>query len=304
MPHDHASQSLLSIRHSGRGLVMPCLALLLTVNGCAFNPFGPGQAAAPVPPPREADQWQLVTHVNSNARRIAAWRCNDATISAKGMPARLDAKIAVESPQRFRLVASSFAGNEADFGSNDERFWFWMRRGEAKNVFTVGHDDFQRLGPRLQIPFQPDWLMEVLGIAQLDAGEYRMSHDDPQRRMARLTADRLTPDGRTVQRSIVIDTKTGVIVEHSLYDGGGKLMARALLSGHQVHQPSGATMPQQVQLEWPLAGIEMTLALGKVEVNPPNLSERTWEIPTIPDSPAMDLGAMYDRSRGVRPAGF
>ncbi|MEX0704326.1 MAG: hypothetical protein WD069_19655 [Planctomycetales bacterium] len=282
------------------------LLLCLMLAGCSFGwPFvrrDAGQQFEPLPP--AVDKAQLVERLNLNASRIIAWRCNDATITAKGVPARLTATIAVESPQRFRLVASSITGNEADFGSNDDRFWFWMRRGEPRQVFTVSHEDFRRLGPRLQIPFQPDWLMEVLGVSPIDANEYQLAHDDPQRRFARLTAERLMPDGRAVRRSIVVDTQRGgVIVEHSLYDDGGRLLAKASLLEHRM-EPAGVTMPHQVRLEWPPAGLELTLSLGPIEINPLHLHERMWEVPAIPDSPTVDLGAMYDRRHAVQPAGF
>lgn len=298
MSHDHANRRP---SRSFRGFAIPCLMILLTAQGCAFDPFG-RRAPEFVPPPAQADQWQLVAHLNGNAQRIVAWRCNDATISGKGMPIRLSAQIAVETPQRFRLVASSLTGNEADFGSNDERFWFWMRRSEPKNVFTVTHEDFRRLGPKLQIPFQPDWLMEALGVGQLDAREFRVIHD-PQRPLARLIAERLMPDGQTVQRSIVVDVRRGVILEHSLYDAAGRLLAKATLSDHRVLQPSGVTMPHRIDLEWPQADLQLTLAIPRIEVNPPNMPPGTWQIPEISDSPMVDLGALYDRRHAVQPAG-
>ena len=44
------------------------------------------------------------------------------------MKARADGKLALERPRNFKLELMSAADEEADIGSNDEEFWFWVQR--------------------------------------------------------------------------------------------------------------------------------------------------------------------------------
>ncbi len=57
-------------------------------------------------------------------------------ISGRSLPVHLTGHIAVAQPRNFRLTAGALGmTDEADFGSNAEWFWFWVRRGQPNYVF-------------------------------------------------------------------------------------------------------------------------------------------------------------------------
>lgn len=263
----------------------------------------------PAPPPcrlhADISQAELVHHLNENIRRVRSWKSSDVTIHTPGpggTPLRLNADIAVESPRNFRLVAKVFMNYEADFGSNSERFWFWMKRSEPKHVFVARHEEIDRVRRQYRIPFRPDWLMEALGVVPIEDGNITMEPRDPQSGVIRLVSEQISPEGRSMRRTIEVDACRGYILSYSLHDPAGQPIARATLNDYREHPLADATtvmLPHRIDLNWPQAGLKMALTIGQLEVNPPPLPERTWEVPAYDKYPPFDLGRQVVPAAGA-----
>lgn len=277
------------------GLMLCALSVGGGLSGCRWlfrgrgGAFGPGVPCR-LSPGMTLSQW--VDTLNANIGRVYAWKSADVKIHARGMPGALSAQIAVESPRNFRLVAQSLTGIEADLGSNPERFWFWMRRSDVRRVLFARHDQMHRVRNRLAIPFQPDWLMEVLGVIPFDEEELTLERSGPASETVRLVAQRLSPTGRPVRKVTVVDACHGRILEHALYDADGTRIARAVLDDHRLEADTGVILPHRITLEWPQAGLHLTIRIGRVEVNPAGgIPAQVWAMPEIPGYPPLDLGA-------------
>lgn len=278
------------------GLGLLCLTLL---PGCAWMrhwmSYSPRMAEPCVLAP-DASASDIVNVLNDNISKLYAWRSTDVHITARqgGVPMTLSAVMAVESSRKLRLRVSSLAGYEVDLGSNPERFWFWMKRGDPHGIMTASYDDVADGKPMGPLPFQPEWLIEALGVIPITAAGLVM-HEQPldprsgqtARRVA-FVGDQVTPQGRTIKRTMVVDACHGVIVEHSLREPSGRLIARAGLS-HYQRESNGVRLPHRIDLLWPDSGVELTLRIGAIETNPGMVSEDTWAMPTYPDSPVIDL---------------
>lgn len=277
--------------------------LLLPNTGCVFDKFfAPDTGIEPIE--THLTQKALIEHLNRNIQGLHSWSCREATISTR--PSRiipvkltLDAQIAVERDRNFRLRASSPMGEEADFGSNFERFWFWMRRNQPPYVFTASHADMPAVGQRLQIPFEPVWIMEALGVVPLDPNSITVQQDGRHPNTVRLLSQQVSPAGEQVRKEIVVDTRLGVILAHRLYDASGQRLAEARLSRHR-REPSGIIMPHVIELEWPQHQMAMTMELKNIEVNS-HLPDQTWQLPEIPGSPVFDMGSRINRLEAPMP---
>lgn len=267
------------------------VSLAFSSTGCAFQRFFTRQEAASafVPLPANVSKSEVVTRLNENILRTTGWRSTDVSVTSPGMPVALNGRIAVESPRNLRLLMSSLGGNEADLGSNSEEFWFWMRRAEPHHVFHARHDQAHKVQRRLQIPFQPDWLMEALGVIPVNEAQVEMFHPASGGDTVDLVGERAAPDGRPVRRVTTVDVTRGVIVAHSLFDADGRLLARALFAKHQ-HEADGTVLPHAITLEWPQNGMTLKMAIGRIEVNPTSQPVKTWELPVIPGYEPFDLG--------------
>ncbi len=279
------------------------LALVLVL-GCSMWGCAPvrnwcGQRfGAPPPPcvwPDDITQAELVTRLNENSNRLSSWRTTSATIRIHGRgilnPPPVEALIAVESPRNFRLKAKSPLGMEADLGSNQEHFWFWNKHNQERGVYQARHDAEPERMRRFPMPFQPDWIMEALGVVAIDPEEPITMQPGPatSQHTVLLVADRLSPQGTKVRKYTAVDLCHGVIREHALYDARGQLIARAVLSNHYRDKASNVVLPKTIELDWPQANVQMTISLSNVEVNPEQIPPQIWETPTIRDNPIIDM---------------
>ena len=48
-----------------------------------------------------------------------------------------------------------------------------------------------------------------------------------------------------------------------------------------------------VKLDWPQAGIVLTMTMANIDVNPTGVPTEVWGLPQIPGYPVMDLGASF-----------
>ena len=293
-------------RGTGPMIRIACCVLITVLGvilpGCRWNLNFPGNPFVSTPPctlPPNLTKPQLVSYLNRNILALHSWRSTDVRITTSGpggIPINLHAEVAVQSPRNFRLIASSIGGNEADLGSNSERFWFWMRRNKARHVFTASHTQIEQTQQRLMIPFRPDWLMEVLGVVPLDDQQFEMQQTtDPNR--VKLISERLSPSGRLVRRVIVVDICYGHILSHNLQNENGTILARAGLDDYRIDPVTGLSVPYRINLRWPRAGLKLTMRLGTVALNPGTMPEQTWQLPTIPGYSLFDLGRLPSAAR-------
>ena len=247
---------------------------------------------------------EVVAHINRNISQLTAWRAMRARVSSRGpngFPMSVGAVLAVEAPRNFRLKAHGPAGGtQVDFGSNMEQVWFWSQQNPRKHIYTVKHEQLDVAQHKLPVPFDPDWVMEVLGVLPIETEglQYEEITLNPgDRQQARLTSYRSGPTGETLRKVTLIDTCHGLVLEHQLYSPDNQLMARAVLSGHAlcpqaVSAPgavAGIAMPQRIDLEWPATQTQLTIVLGPVEVNPTQPAS-AFAVPEYDGNQVVDLG--------------
>ena len=248
---------------------------------------------------------QLTEHLNQNIRHTTAWRCTSAKITPHGplaLTASLSANLAVEAPKNFRLMANSPVGNEVDIGSNDEHFWFWIRRDDPPGLYMCEHSQVQAAQHRMPLPFEPDWLIDTLGVIPLDEQELEWEDHQTNPKMAFFRRRRLSPQGEPVELVTLVDKRQGLMLEHSLVDQNRKMIARAVMQEHETDAKTGVVLPHTIELSWPRQGMGMSLRMGAIVVNPANLTADNFSMPAPKNCPVYDLGSGLE-AEPVQPAG-
>jgi hypothetical protein len=283
-----------------------CQAVLLALvigsmlAGCAgmkgFGNRAPIDSMAGVPKPRWADDPQVdevVDHLNRNTDKLQAWRANSVKIRAKveGVYVPLKGTLAVERDRRLRLVVDSLMGNEVDIGSNEDRFWIWAKRMPPPQYVFCRHEQMDEVRQTTGIPFEPDWLMQALGVSPITAEGTRLEVE-PTARQARLVQQITSAHGKPLRKVIVVDLPRGVIVEHSVYDYNGQRVAVARLEDHQFDKATGVVLPRRVKLDCPQSDLSLVMQLGTIDINPRGIPTQIWEMPNLPGYQVVDLGAM------------
>jgi hypothetical protein len=285
-------------------LLLLLIAGLFALSGAScpkmLRPTAP-QLPRALPPSPTLEQ--LIQVVNRNNSAIQSFYSDHATLSGPGFPA-LQANIAFQRPRFFRLHAkSSLTGPEVDLGSNPDFFWFWVRRSQPPAIYYCRHDQFATSPARQSIPVQPDWLIEALGVTEIDPA---LPHQGP----FPLPGDRLeirtireTPDG-PVTKITIFDGAQGWVLEQNIYNAQGLLMASAIASQHRRDPLSGLVMPGIVLVNCPSAQFNIRIDLGPVEINrlSGNAAE-LWNIPSINGTPAVNLAAPNAQPMASQPPG-
>ncbi len=274
---------------SRRWLPLLLLAVLFAASG-ASCPRMIGQIARPLPRalPVAPTLEQVIEVANRNSAQIQSFSTNRATIRGQGFPA-LTASVAFQRPRRFRLRAEyAMTGAEFDVGSNDELFWFWLRRNDPPGVYFCRHDQFAACQARQVVPLEPAWLVEALGVAEFDPALPHQMTLLPNDRV-RIDTIRNTPEGPTTKISI-LDGAQGWILEQYQFDVRRQLVASATASAHRRDPLTGLFLPTVVEVHAPPAKLALRIDLGNVEINRlgDNRSE-LWTMPNYPGTPMVDL---------------
>lgn len=211
---------------------------------------------------------QLITHINTNTAAVRQLSTNGATLDTpgSGIP-QLNVDLSLERPKKLRLLANtSLTGTELDLGSNDELFWFWIKRNDPPAVFYARHGQFHDSAAKQIFPVEPNWLIEAIGLVEFDPAD---RHEGPyQKQDGRLEIRSMhaTPTGEQT-RVTLVDSQGGWVVEQHVYDEQGQLLASAFASRHQRDPASGAVLPLLVEMKLPPAQLTLRLDVRSYVIN-------------------------------------
>ncbi len=277
-------------------VLLAVVAGLFGLSGANCNFLWPRQdefASLPAAIPPSPTLEQVIQAVNANNGRIQSFSARHATLSGTGFPT-LQAAVEFQRPMRFRLRGQTrLTGPEIDLGSNDELFWFWVRLNQPPAIYYCRHDQFAASPVRRSVPVDPYWLVEALGIAELDPA---LPHQGPfPLRDGRLEIRtiRETPDG-IATKITVVDARHALILEQRLYDSRNQLLAGASAGRYRRDPWTGLFMPTVVEVRTPATqnspALVLQVHLGSVEINRPvPAADQLWAMPVYENAPPVDL---------------
>lgn len=248
-----------------------CLTILLPLAGCENGGkrfiFGP--SPTPLTPSGVPTVESLVEYLNENASRIESLRCVDVDGTFQNYGFR--AKMMAMKPRNFVMTASALGSPIVDIGSNDKEFWFWSSKAPDPLQYFCTYKDFEDgKVAQFPFPFQPDWVMEAMGMGPYGpASKYSLEHDA---KTLKLVEKVRTPQGRTVRKVIVMNRNPveaplpQVQAYLLLDDATGKEICSAHVLARQV-APS-ALIPRRLELRVPNDGTRLNLVFNAMEVNP------------------------------------
>lgn len=271
-------------------IALSCL-LLCCGSGCRLmRSSGPSSWFQPAAPtafnsPPTVDE--IVRVVNSNTAPVRQLTATSAYLTVKGYPP-LRADIHLERPKRFRLEAK-LIGPELDVGSNDELFWVWIKQSPQPAVLYARHDAFARSSMRQQVPIEPLWLTEALGIVELDP---HANYEGPVARPSGELEIRTrvpSPQGE-LTRTYTIHPTYGWVLQQQILDARGQLLASAKASKHRYDPTNGVSLPQLVEVTVPPGQLAFSLSVGGYVVNQAVANpDMKWNPPQMEGYPLVDL---------------
>lgn len=301
--------------------IAPCILLaiaaMLSASGCRAWNTGP-LSLTPAPralAERKLDVDTFVAEHNKNAERIQSLEAKP-TIGVYGrvMKARADGRLALERPRNFKLELSSARGTkEADLGSNDEEFWFWV--SSEKSIFWCKYADLD--SSALAITYQPDWIIEALGLKPITPEEVAgiNSHDGEVRGTTTLVFPATKNGNETYTRMMIVENKTRRIKQNRIYAGNVQspsagsrsLLAQAEVGRYADYDVGSADtansqtcyLPESVKLEWKRDQLTLDVLMQEVKVNQFDSSRSTalFVEPVLPGHERRNLAELNRADR-------
>ncbi len=283
--------------------VVCCLGLggLALLSGCTGTRWGvinhqdhPPQVSGPTPTAAA-----LVKYLDDNAQLVDSLRCDDfeMTVSEgwKSFPLP-SCSLACKRPRNFRMTARSIVGDEVDLGSNGEEFWFWIKRADPPRQYHCSYEALSQAlasgrSVNLPFPFQPEWVVETLGMGNYGpADRYQLVVDPDKYRLVERVRG---PQGNTVRKVIVFNRwqakgNAPQVTDYQLLDdASGKEICSAHVMEVQGNQ-SGGTVPRRIELRWPEQKVKMKMHLTRAAINA-QVQPQLFVRRPLRDIPSFDL---------------
>jgi hypothetical protein len=255
--------------------IMLAIAATLGASGCrAWNPG----TLTPTPRPlaeRTLDKDEFIAEHNRNADQIQTLEANPAIGVSGRITGHADGKLAIERPRNFKLALKSLRTTEADIGSNDEEFWFWVHN--EKRIYWCNYDELN--SSSLAVTYQPDWIIAALGLKAItpeEAAGVRVNVGDAPGTTALIFPPTKT-GGQSYTRMLIVWNHNRRIKEHRIYQGtvsSKNLLAQAKVGRFTEYDAGGdegdtqkCHLPESVTLEWIQDQLTMKVTLQDVKVN-------------------------------------
>jgi hypothetical protein len=288
------------------------LGAVVLFSGCAdskWSLFRHSQDAAVRLPTERPTAAQLVAYLNNNAQRIGSLQCTDVDLDCtQGIQSfHIRGKLACQKPKDFYLQAEAMGKTEAIIGSNNQEFWYWVARGDPYLI----HCSYQDLakGVRIPFPFQPDWVMEALGMSEYDPTQpYELV---PTEKAYQLIQNTTNSQGQRVQKVTVFNPQVArfQVTDHVLWDASRREICRAHILDAQPVQ-GGAMLPRRIVFTYPAERLKLDMTLwhqaDDIAVNrgfDPSRAKALFTRPALSGVQTYDLAHGPDGASAVKQAG-
>jgi len=247
-----------------------------------------GPASPQVLPPG-ASLGQVIEAVNSNSARVQSYYTPNARVTAAGLPT-LRADIAMQPTRRFRLRADTpLTGAEVDLGSNEEEFWFWVRRAEPPALYYSRHDQFVGSAAQQILPIDPQWLVDAMGLVRFDPAAQHVG-PTPIRGDRLEIRSHLLDSGDDRVKVTVVDATRAWVLEQHIYTAEGQRVGSALASQFRYDPVLGISLPSRIHVQMPQAQLDLTIDAGDFQLNGLSTeAQQLWTRPQYSGYPEINL---------------
>ncbi|HWY85109.1 MAG TPA: hypothetical protein VNX28_00200, partial [Gemmataceae bacterium] len=229
---------------------------------------------------------QLLDYLNDNARRVESLRCADVDLTCtQGIKSfSLRGSMVAQRPRNFRLSAKTLGRPVIDIGSNDQEFWYWISKANPPYQDYCSHKDLHEgRGRRVPFPFQPEWVMQAIGLGPYGLPEkYKLEWEEDTLRLVEKTT---SPQGKPLRSIIVLKRNEArvpnpqVLAHLLLDDASGHEVCSAHIKETKLDRHTGAILPRRIEFRCNMTNqtLRLVMKLDGLSVNsecPPELFKR------------------------------
>ena len=287
------------------------VAFVICLLGTGCNLFGPKAAdktpktQAPAPTAHGTPTAQeLIGYLNRQADMMQSLETRDLMIdvqSPSGSVTLDSGALVVQKPRSLKMVGRKLGMQQVVVGSNEDRFWFWVKPDPSDALFHCSYTDYEK-GVDMPFPFQPEWVVEALGMSPIGTSPGARVEED--KTTFRLIED-TTVQGQPAKKVTVFykgeaQGDRPQVISRTVYDASNRVIFTAetvKVNRVAVKGPNSTPLvvPERIDLKWPGQKTALSIDLGRAKVNTP-IGREAFQMPQL-GSKQIDLG------RGDRPTG-
>lgn len=251
----------------------------------------------------------LVDALKHNSSQLKSLECDEVRLEYRqGLQSYgADAKLACQKPRNFRLGVFAAASQQVDMGSNDQEFWYWIQKNDPPYVYRCSYQDFER-GVELPFPFQPEWIMEGLGMGEY--GAYERYELRETKNSWELVEKSRNSRGQTVAKVTEFSKQNRPQVRgFKLLDPKNREVYTVRID--DTYTIGGVVVPKRVSFAWPEQKLSINMWIGRsadhVVLNghiSQKQAEALFSRSTLTHITTIDIAEMSRRTNGgIQPAG-
>jgi len=234
---------------------------------------------------------QLTEAIN-RSRNVQSLQSNSVTVNVNN-ERTINTNVTWAREKRFRMTASVAGVAGVDIGSNDDEFWMTIRAGLTKDMFYARHIEFDSQPNRPVLPVSPVWLIQAMGVCDIDIIKVIQDPVTRADSMVELTTQEPSPIG-IFTRTLVVDPKFGYSRQVFLRDPSGRLVANATQSKHEYYSSIQSCLPHLVKVQLMPAGsdvLELEISIASYVVNSLAADNMTqFQLPSTNGYKVINLG--------------
>ncbi len=220
--------------------------------------------------------------INSNSQRIQTLRSDDVTFGLNSISGWTKCRLAFARPAKMRMIATiSMQGSVFDCGCNDKNFWFWYKYQNPPQLYWCYLDDITNSFYLNQnIPFDPTWFPDALGIVELQPNEVV---EEPLAQMdGTLLIQVKKQRGQTLYtKHLYVEPVTAAIKKQEIYAPNGQKLLSVLCTEFQYNKEENVILPKKIVITSPQNKESLHLDLGTFAVNKnEGIGEKLFTMPT------------------------
>ena len=215
---------------------------------------------------------EVISAVNANSAKVNALTSEDGTLGVSSSPWTARCRLAFRRDTNFRLVGNlNMVGPVVDVGSDGDIFWFWFKNQEPNQISYCKLTEYAQSKMRDQIPVDPAWFPESLGIMKIDPADVVEGPVVDRDNTVKLVLKRTRPEGDYFEY-LYLESKTAAVKRLDVRSPVTDEILSVTYDDYQIDPDYKVVLPKKVTISRSLVNDRLFIDLGTLRVNPSELA--------------------------------
>ncbi len=243
-------------------LILFCFVILGLCGGCSLRKVQLPEVMKANPTLDE-----VISAVNNNSSKVNTLVSEDGTLGVSSFPWTAKCRLAFQRDSNIRLVGNlNMVGPVVDVGSDGRIFWFWFKNQEPNQISYCKLSEYAQSSMRDQIPVDPIWFPESLGIMRIDPADVVEGPVVDRDNTVKLVLKRPRPEGDYFEY-LYLESKTAAVRRLDVRNPVTDEILTVAYDDYQIDPDYNVVLPKKVTISRSLVKERLFIDLGTLRVN-------------------------------------